>query len=152
MSHLSPVNHLDSVKRQELSLCHCTQVGGQKFHLLRPGPLQAPDTTKAQDLPLDVPLDHRTDGIKISPVLETSDASPVQEEILEERIHSRGPFGRSYYQYLSSRTPSPRSSPKEIQKNPIIFPSPVTSSSDSDSHSSRSQSSSSKKRYHPHTL
>lgn len=34
----------------------------------------APGTTKAHDLPLAAPLNHTTDGIKISPALETSDA------------------------------------------------------------------------------
>ncbi|KAM9344802.1 uncharacterized protein pprc1 [Symphorus nematophorus] len=116
-------------------------------------------TTKTQDFPLTEPLDHRTDGMKGSSVLETPDASPARQETdtaVKEESPRRGPFGRSYRQHASSRTPSPRLSPKERtggrsrKRRSNRSPSPMSSSSESDTHSSRSRSRShspSKKRY-----
>lgn len=108
-------------------------------------PTKATDTTKTSDFLLNVPLDHRTVGMKSSSVLETPDSSPARQETLEERIPRRGPMGRSYPQYTASQTPSPISSPKErtrgrSRKRSHRSPSPVTSSSDSHSSGSRSRS------------
>ncbi|XP_070696695.1 peroxisome proliferator-activated receptor gamma coactivator-related protein 1 [Pempheris klunzingeri] len=116
--------------------------------------------TKTQDFPLEEPLDHRT-GMERSSVLETPDASPARQEpdaTDKEGSLRRGHFGRSYRRHDASRTPSPRSSPKERtggrsrKRRSHRSPSPMSSSSDSDSHSSRSRSRSrspSKKRYRP---
>lgn len=106
-------------------------------------PMKATDTTKTSDFVLNVPLDHRTVGMKSSSVLETPDSSPARQETLDERIPRRGSMGRSYPQYAASQTPSPISSPKEgtrgrSRKRSHRTPSPVTSSSDT--HSSRSRS------------
>ncbi|XP_044069078.1 peroxisome proliferator-activated receptor gamma coactivator-related protein 1 [Siniperca chuatsi] len=118
-------------------------------------------TTKTQEFPLTEPLDHRTDGMQISSVLETPDASPARQETVatvKEGSPRRGPFGRSYRRHAASRAPSPRSSPKERtggrsrKRRSHRSPSPMSSGSESDSHSSRSRSRSrspSKKRYRP---
>ncbi|XP_022617766.1 peroxisome proliferator-activated receptor gamma coactivator-related protein 1 [Seriola dumerili] len=117
-------------------------------------------TTKTQSFPLTEPLDHRTDEMEGSSVLETPDASPAREETdsAVKESHRRGPFGRAYRQRAASRTPSPGSSPKERtggrprKRRSHRSPSPMSSSSESDSHSSRSRSRSrppSKKRYRP---
>ncbi|KAG7236375.1 hypothetical protein INR49_001072 [Caranx melampygus] len=120
--------------------------------------------TKTQDFPTKEPLDHRTDTMQRSSVLETPDASPdaspAREETdstgVKEESHRRGPFARAYRQRAASRTPSPRSSPKERtggrsrKRGYRRSPSPMSSSSEPDSHSSRSRSRScspSKKRY-----
>ncbi|CAJ1067605.1 peroxisome proliferator-activated receptor gamma coactivator-related protein 1 [Xyrichtys novacula] len=108
-------------------------------------------------------LDHRTDGVERSSVLETPDASPSRSETdgsVKEASPRGGPYGRSYRRHAASRTPSPKSSPKERigarsrKRRPRRSPSPVSSSSESESHSSRSRSRSqsrsrspSKKRY-----
>lgn len=114
--------------------------------------------TTAQDFPLTEPLDHRTDGMERSSVLETPDASPARQESVKEGSPRREPFRRSYRQHAASRTPSPRSSPKERtggrsrKRRSHRSPSPMSSSSESDSHSSRSRSRShspSKKRLDP---
>lgn len=113
--------------------------------------------TRTQDLPLTEPLDHRTDGMERSSVLETPDASPARQETVKEASPRRGPSRRSYRRHAASRTPSPRSSPKErtgvrYRKRARHSPSPMSSSSESDSHSSRSRSrshSTSKKRLEP---
>ncbi|XP_040905620.1 peroxisome proliferator-activated receptor gamma coactivator-related protein 1 [Toxotes jaculatrix] len=115
-------------------------------------------TTKTQDFSL--PLHHRTDGMESSSVLETPDASPTRLEtdstIKEESPRRRGPFGRAYRRHAASRSPSPRSSPKERtggrsrKRRSHRSPSPM--SSGSESHSSRSRSRShapSRKRYRP---
>ncbi|KAK5853987.1 hypothetical protein PBY51_015094 [Eleginops maclovinus] len=133
-----------------------------------PRALSAQSTTnyvvKAQtrELPLTEPLDHRTDMTERSSVLETPDASPARQETDatdREGSPKRGHLGRSYRRQAASRTPSPRSSPKERtggrsrKRRSHHSPSPMSSSSESDSHSSRSRSRShspSKKRYHPH--
>lgn len=44
----------------------------------------ARDTTKAQDLPLSVRLDHRAEGMKSSPVFKTPDVSPDRKETRRE--------------------------------------------------------------------
>ncbi|XP_035519537.1 peroxisome proliferator-activated receptor gamma coactivator-related protein 1 [Morone saxatilis] len=118
-------------------------------------------TTKTQELPLREPLDHRTGGMERSSVLETPDASPARQETYAtagEGSPRRGPLGRSYRRHAASRTPSPRSSPKERpggrsrKRRSHRSPSPMSSGSESDSHSSRSRSRShspSKKRYRP---
>ncbi|XP_039994416.1 peroxisome proliferator-activated receptor gamma coactivator-related protein 1 [Xiphias gladius] len=117
--------------------------------------------TKIQGFPLTEPLDHRTDGVERSSVLETPDASPARQETdstVKEGSPRRGPFGRAYRRHAASRSPSPRSSPKERtggrsrKRRSHHSPSPMTSGSESDSHSSRSRSRSrapSKKRYRP---
>lgn len=118
--------------------------------------ITARTATRTQDLPLTEPLDHRTDGMERSSVLETPDASPARQEI-KERSPGRGPSRRSYRRHAASRTPSPRSSPKErtegrCRKRAHHSPSPMSSSSESDSRSSRSRSrshSTSKKRLEP---
>lgn len=119
--------------------------------------IKAMVSTKTQGLPLTEALDHRTDGIERSSVLETPDASPARQETVKEGSPRRGPPGRSYRRHAASRTPSPRSSPKErtggrCSKRAHHSPSPLSSSSESDSHSSRSRSRShspSKKRLEP---
>lgn len=101
-------------------------------------------TTKAQEVPLMEPLDHRTDGVESSSVLETPDASPAHQEDVKEQSPKQGPCGRSYHQRAASRSSSPRSSPKEgnrgrsRKRRSHRSPSPMYSSSDS--HSSRSRS------------
>lgn len=107
----------------------------------------AAGATKTQYVPLTKPLDHRPEGMEESSVLETPDASPAREETeVKETSSRRGPFGRSYRQHGASRTPSPRSSPKERsagrsrKRRSHRSPSPMSSSSESDSHSSRSRS------------
>lgn len=102
-------------------------------------------TTKAQEVRVTKVLDHRTDGIERSSVLETPDASPSHEETVQEQGLKPGPLGRSYRRHAASRSPSPRSSPKEenrgrSRKRFHRSPSPVSSSSDSDSSRSRSRS------------
>lgn len=99
-------------------------------------------TTKAQEVLLTKVLDHRTDGMERSSVLETPDASPAHETVQEQKT---GPFGRSYRRHAASRSPSPRSSPKEenrgrSRKRFHRSPSPMSSSSDSNSSRSRSRS------------
>lgn len=118
-------------------------------------------TVKTQEFPLTEPLDHRTDGMERSFVLETPDASPARQETdaaVKEGSPRRGPFVRSYRRRAASRTPSPRSSPKERtggrsrKRRFHHSPSPMSSGSESDSHSSRSRSRSSspsKKRLGP---
>ncbi|XP_019116368.2 peroxisome proliferator-activated receptor gamma coactivator-related protein 1 [Larimichthys crocea] len=118
-------------------------------------------TTKTQDIPMTEPLDHRTDGMEKSSVLETPDASPARQETdgaIKEGSPRKGPLGRSYRRHAASRTPSPRPSPKERtggrsrKRRTHRSPSPMSSGSESDSHSSRSRSRSyspSKKRYRP---
>ncbi|XP_029306465.1 peroxisome proliferator-activated receptor gamma coactivator-related protein 1 [Cottoperca gobio] len=112
------------------------------------------------EFPLTEPLDHRTDMVEKSSVLETPDASPARQQTDatdKEGSSRRAPFGRAYRQHAASRTPSPRSSPKErtggrSRKRSHRSPSPMSGSSESDSHSSRSRSRShspSKKRYRP---
>ncbi|XP_036978843.1 peroxisome proliferator-activated receptor gamma coactivator-related protein 1 [Acanthopagrus latus] len=118
---------------------------------------KAAGSTKTQYVPLTKPLDHRPEGVEESSILETPDASPAREETEAKEANSRrGPFGRSYRRHGASRTPSPRSSPKERstgrsrKRRSHRSPSPMSSSSESDSHSSRSRSRShspSKKRY-----
>lgn len=102
------------------------------------------------------PLDHRTDGMESSSVLETPDASPTRQETGKEESPRRGHFGRSSRHHADSPAPSPRSSLKERtggrsrRRRSNCSPSPVSSSSGSDSHSSRSRSRSrspSKKRF-----
>lgn len=109
---------------------------------------------KPQAFPTKEPLDHRTDAMQRSSVLETPDASPdaspAREESdaagVKEESHRRGPFERAYRQRAASRTPSPRSSPKERtggrsrKRRYRRSPSPMSSSSEPDSHSSRSRS------------
>lgn len=102
-------------------------------------------TTKAQEVQLTKVLDHRTDGMERSSVLETPDASPVHEETVQDPSPKPEPFGRSYRRHAASRSPSPRSSPKEenrgrSRKRFRRSPSPVSNSSDSDSSRSRSRS------------
>uniref|UniRef100_A0A3Q3WNB6 RRM domain-containing protein n=1 Tax=Mola mola TaxID=94237 RepID=A0A3Q3WNB6_MOLML len=103
-------------------------------------------TLPAAQFPLTEPLDHRTDGMQRSSVLETPDASPARQESVKEESPRRGPFGRSYRRPEASRTPSPSSSPKERtrgrsrKRKSHRSPSPTSSSSESDSHSTRSQS------------
>uniref|UniRef100_UPI0037E974FE peroxisome proliferator-activated receptor gamma coactivator-related protein 1 n=1 Tax=Semicossyphus pulcher TaxID=241346 RepID=UPI0037E974FE len=116
-------------------------------------------TSKRQEIPRSEPLDHRTDGMERSSILETPDASPARQETdgtVKEGSPRRGPFGRSYRRHAASRTPSPRASRKERtggrsrKRRSHRSPSPTSSCSDSDSHSSRSRSRSrspSKKRY-----
>lgn len=118
-------------------------------------------TTKTQDIPMTEPLDHRTDGMEKSSVLETPDASPARQETdgaIKEGSPRKGPLGRSYRRQAASRTPSPRPSPKERtggrsrKRRTHRSPSPMSSGSESDSHSSRSRSRSyspSKKRLGP---
>lgn len=118
-------------------------------------------TTKIQELPLTEPLDHRTHGMERSSVLETPDASPARQETdaaVKEGSPRRGSYGRSYRRHAASRTPSPRSSPKERtggrsrKRRFHRSPSPMSSGSESDSDSSRSRSRScspSKKRLGP---
>ncbi|GAA6213806.1 peroxisome proliferator-activated receptor gamma coactivator-related protein 1 [Lates japonicus] len=118
-------------------------------------------TMKTQDFLLTESLDQRTDGMERSSVLETPDASPARQESessVKEGSPRRGPFGRNYRRHSASRTPSPRSSPKERtggrsrKRRSQHSPSPMSSGSESDSHSSRSRSRSrapSKKRYRP---
>ncbi|XP_054456821.1 peroxisome proliferator-activated receptor gamma coactivator-related protein 1 [Anoplopoma fimbria] len=114
---------------------------------------------KTQEITVTEPLDHRTDGMERSSVLETPDASPAQQDtdasVKEGSPRSR-PCGRSYRRPAASRTPSPRSSPKERtggrsrKRRCHRSPSPMSSSSESDSNSSRARSRShspSKKRY-----
>ncbi|XP_037638456.1 peroxisome proliferator-activated receptor gamma coactivator-related protein 1 [Sebastes umbrosus] len=115
--------------------------------------------TKAQEFPLTEPLDHRTGMVERSSVLETPDASPDRQETDatdKEGSPRREHCGRSYRRHAASRTPSPRSSPKERtggrsrKRRSHRSPSPTSSSSESDSHSSRSRSRShspAKKRY-----
>ncbi|XP_059214879.1 peroxisome proliferator-activated receptor gamma coactivator-related protein 1 [Centropristis striata] len=119
-------------------------------------------TTKAQEFPVTEPLDHRTDGMENSSVLQTPDASPARQETdadLKEMSPRTGHFGRSYRRHAASQTPSPRSSSKERtggrsrKRRSHRSPSPMSSNSESDSHSSRSRSRSyspSKKRYRLH--
>uniref|UniRef100_A0A3B4WG98 RRM domain-containing protein n=1 Tax=Seriola lalandi dorsalis TaxID=1841481 RepID=A0A3B4WG98_SERLL len=103
-------------------------------------PIKQPATTE--------PLDHRTDEMEGSSVLETPDASPAREETdsTVKESHRRGPFGRAYRQRAASRTPTPGSSPKERtggrsrKRRSHRSPSPMSSSSESDSHSSTSRS------------
>ncbi|KAM6997071.1 uncharacterized protein pprc1 [Tautogolabrus adspersus] len=115
-------------------------------------------TCKTQDFPRKEPLDHRTDEMQRSSVLETPDASPSHLETdgtFKEGSPRRGPYGRSYRRHTASRTPSPRASHKErtggwSRKRSRRSPSPMSSGSESDSQSSRSRSRSrspSKKRY-----
>eukprot|EP00064_Thunnus_orientalis_P000534 superscaffoldBa00000026_g535 len=114
-------------------------------------------TTKAQEFPLTEPLDHRTDRMESSSVLETPDASPARQEndtTVKEGDLRHGPFSRSYRRHAASRTPSPneRTGGRSRKRRSRRSPSPVSSGSESDSHSSRSRSSSrspSKKRYRP---
>ncbi|XP_070832925.1 peroxisome proliferator-activated receptor gamma coactivator-related protein 1 [Chaetodon trifascialis] len=118
-------------------------------------------TAKAPVFPLTEPLDHRTDEMETSSVLETPDASPARQETettVKAGSPSRRPFGRSYRQHAACRTPSPTSSPKERtggrsrKRRSHRSPSSMSSSSESNSHSSRSRSRShspSKKRYRP---
>ncbi|XP_042358166.1 peroxisome proliferator-activated receptor gamma coactivator-related protein 1 [Plectropomus leopardus] len=118
-------------------------------------------TTKTQEFPPTEPLDHRTDGMEKSSVLETPDASPARQETdaaVKEESPRRGHFGRSYRQHAAYRTPSPRSGPRERtggrsrKRRSHRSPSPMSSGSESDSSSSRSRSRSrspSKKRYRP---
>lgn len=118
-------------------------------------------TIKTQDFPLTESLDQRTDGMERSSVLETPDASPARQESessVKEGSPRRGPFRRNYRRHSASRTPSPRSSPKERtggrsrKRRSQRSPSPMSSGSESDSHSSRSRSRSrapSKKRFGP---
>lgn len=100
-------------------------------------------TTKAQEGQVTEVLDHRTDEMERSSVLETPEASPAHEENVQEQSPKPGPLGRSYRRHAASSSPSPRSSPKEEnrgrpRKRFHRSPSPVSSSSDS--HSSRSRS------------
>lgn len=100
-------------------------------------------TTKAQEVQLTKVLDHRTDAMEQSSVLETPDASPGHEETVQEQSPKTGPFGRSYRRRAASRSPSPTSGPKgenrgRSRKRFHRSPSPM--SSNSDSNSSRSQS------------
>lgn len=103
-------------------------------------------TAKAQEVHLAKVLDHRTDGMERSSVLETPDASPAHEETVQEQSpKAPRPFGRSYRGRASSRSPSPRSSPKEesrgrSRKRFHRSPSPASSSSGSNSSRSRSRS------------
>lgn len=102
-------------------------------------------TTKAQEVQFTKVLDHRTDGMEHSSVLETPDASPAHEETVQEQSSKTAPFGRSYRRRAASRSPSPRSSPKEetrgrSRKRFHRSPSPASSSSDSNSSRSRSRS------------
>nr|XP_020457201.1 peroxisome proliferator-activated receptor gamma coactivator-related protein 1 [Monopterus albus] len=111
--------------------------------------------TKPQDFPPTEPLDHRTDGLERSSVLETPDASPARQET--DSTVRRGPSGGSYCGHAASNTPSPRSSPRErtggrSRKRSHCSSSPMSSGSESDSQSSRSRSRShspSRKRYRP---
>ncbi|XP_074531234.1 uncharacterized protein pprc1 [Halichoeres trimaculatus] len=103
-------------------------------------------------------LDHRTEDVQRSSVLETPDASPSRSETdvtVREASPRRGPLRRSYRQRAASRSPSPRSGHTERaggrsrKRRSRRSPSPGSSGSESDSHSS-SQSRSrspSKKRY-----
>ncbi|XP_026165627.1 peroxisome proliferator-activated receptor gamma coactivator-related protein 1 isoform X2 [Mastacembelus armatus] len=115
-------------------------------------------TTKAEAFPLAELLDHRTDRMERSSVLETPDASPARQatdHTVKGGSPRRGLSGRSYHQHAPSLSPSPRSSPKErtggrSRKRSHRSHSP--SSSESDSHSSRSRSRSHspvRKRYRP---
>lgn len=102
-------------------------------------------TTKAQEVQFTEVLDHRTDGMERNSVLETPDASPAHDESVQEQSSKPGPYGRSYRRRAASRSPSPRSSPKEenrgrSRKRFHRSPSPVSSSSDSRSSRSRSRS------------
>lgn len=102
-------------------------------------------TTKAQEVRLTKVLDHRTDEMEKSSILETPDASPSHEETGQEQSPKPGPFGRSYRRHAASRSPSPRSSPQEqnrgrSRKRIHRSPSPASSSSDSNSSRSRSRS------------
>ncbi|XP_031160511.1 peroxisome proliferator-activated receptor gamma coactivator-related protein 1 isoform X1 [Sander lucioperca] len=112
-------------------------------------------TTKTQEFPLTEPLDHRTDKIERSSVLETPDASPARQETddtVKEGSPRREHFGRSYRRHAVSRTPSPRAGSKERtggrsrKRRSHRSPSPMSSGSESDSHSSRSNTPA-KKRY-----
>ncbi|XP_020498564.2 peroxisome proliferator-activated receptor gamma coactivator-related protein 1 [Labrus bergylta] len=114
--------------------------------------------SKPQDLTRTEPLDHRTDEMERSSVLETPDASPSHPETdgtFKEGSPRRGPYGRSYRRHTASRSPSPRASRIErtggwSRKRSRRSPSPMSSGSESDSQSSRSRSTSrspSKKRY-----
>ncbi|KAA8583819.1 hypothetical protein FQN60_015027 [Etheostoma spectabile] len=112
-------------------------------------------TTKTQEFPPTEPLDHRTDKIERSSVLETPDASPARQETdatVKEGSPRRKRYGRSYRRHAASRTPSPRSSCKERtggrsrKRRTHCSPSPMSSGSESDSHSSRSNTLA-KKRY-----
>ena len=104
-------------------------------------------TTETPEVPLTEPLDHRTGNMESSSVLETPDASPAREEpdVKEESPRS-GHFGRSYRRHAASRTPSPRSPPKERtggrsrKRRSQRSPSPMSSASESDSSFSRSRS------------
>lgn len=115
-------------------------------------------TTKTQHVSPTKPLDHRTDDVQSSSVLETPDASPAWQEA-EATVKEEGPkmepFRRNYRQHAASRSTSPRSSSKErtggqSRKRASRSPSSMSSGSESDSSSSRSQSRShspSKKRF-----
>uniref|UniRef100_A0A8C2WUH0 PPARG related coactivator 1 n=2 Tax=Cyclopterus lumpus TaxID=8103 RepID=A0A8C2WUH0_CYCLU len=112
-------------------------------------------TTKTQEFPMTEPLNHRTDEMERSSVLETPDASPAQQDTAVSVKEGSPRRWRSYRRHAASRTPSPRSSPKEStrgrsRKRCHRSPSPMSSSSESDSDSSTSRSRShspSKKRY-----
>lgn len=114
-------------------------------------------TTKAQEFLLTEPLDHRTDGMQSSSVLETPDASPARQEndaSVKEGSPRQGPLGRSYRRHAASRTPSPRerTGGRSRKRRSHRSPSPLSSGSESGSNFSRSRSSScspSKKRLGP---
>ncbi|XP_028279939.1 peroxisome proliferator-activated receptor gamma coactivator-related protein 1 [Parambassis ranga] len=116
--------------------------------------------TKPSVFPPTEPLEQETNnGMEGSSVLETPDASPARQEsesASRDRSPGRGPLERSYRRRASSRTPSPKCSPKERtggrsrKRRSHRSPSPMSSCSESDSHSSRSRSRSpAKKRYRP---
>ncbi|XP_068424847.1 peroxisome proliferator-activated receptor gamma coactivator-related protein 1 isoform X2 [Clinocottus analis] len=116
-------------------------------------PIKLVVATKTQEFPMTETLDHRTDEMERSSVLETPDASPAQQDtaVKEESPRRR----RSYRRHAASRTPSPKSGPKDntrgrSRKRSHRSPSPTSSSSESDSDSSTSRSRSHsplKKRY-----
>ncbi|XP_008280619.1 peroxisome proliferator-activated receptor gamma coactivator-related protein 1 [Stegastes partitus] len=104
-------------------------------------------STKARDFPLTVPLG-TNDEMESSSVLETPDASPARQETestFKDRSPRRGHLERSYRRHASSRSPSPRYSPKERtggrsrKRRSRRSPSPMSSCSESD-YSSRSRS------------
>lgn len=112
-------------------------------------PRSAPEALiQAVTKTLSEPLDHRTDRMERTSVLETPDASPARQEnedAVKDVNPRKEPSGRSYRWHSASGTPSPRSSPKErtggrCRKRSHRSPSPESSGSESYSHSSRSRS------------
>lgn len=124
-----------------------------------PAPPSAPETlvqsaTKPVTATPSEPLDHRTDGMSRTSVLETPDASPTQQgnEAADKEHKRKGSFRRSYRWHEPSYSPSPRSSPKQRPggrgRKRRAHRSPSSESSGSESDSSRSPSRSpSKKRF-----